>query len=265
MRCNRRGERGEPSEEDIVELLLLSTGGRPFLAHAGDELAAFFAGCRRIGFVTAADIDDERAYFARAREAFSVIAPEGTMVTHVAWDARSPRIGDLDAIFVGGGNTFALVDRLDVYGLGAAIAARVREGTLRYAGASAGANIAGPNIRTTNDMPIWPGVRRSVAPNTVRVMGLDLVPFNVNPHYPDPLEPHAQHGGTTFAETRDDRIAQYLRCHDNHVVALEERTMLSIHGRRVTVAGTGSARWFVRGRRPRWIAPGEDLPESAAP
>ena len=59
-------------------------------------------------------------------------------------------------------------------------------------GSSAGSNIAGPDILTTND---WNVVALD------RFEALGLVPFNINPHYreTDPVM-------ASSSETRDDRI-----------------------------------------------------------
>ncbi len=71
-----------------------------------------------------------------------------------------------------------------------------------YFGASAGANVACPTIRTTNDMPI-------VQPPSF--VAFDLVPFQINPHYIDPPPPEARIG-----ETREERLTEFLEENDVH-------------------------------------------------
>ena len=51
---------------------------------------------------------------------------------------------------MGGGNTYALLKRLRESGLLPAVRERVQAG-MPYLGASAGSNVAGPTILTTND------------------------------------------------------------------------------------------------------------------
>jgi len=228
-----------------MRILLLSTGGRPLFRHARDELREFLVGCHHVGFVTAASIHDEAAYFARAEAFFQKI---GKTAAHVRWQ-RPPRyLGNLHAIVVGGGNTFALLDRLYHNTLFADIQMLVRNG-MPYVGASAGANVAGLTIRTTND---W---------NVVGMMGfsaLGLVPWNINPHYP--MTPSQQHGGTQFGETRDERIAEFHRVNRSSVVGLEEPAMIRVEGGVATVLGEGRVRFFARGMPPIWFSPGDRIP-----
>ncbi|MBI2466912.1 MAG: Type 1 glutamine amidotransferase-like domain-containing protein [Candidatus Rokubacteria bacterium] len=158
-----------------VRLLLVSNSGRPFLQHCRGAIAVFLAGARRLAFVTAAGLRDEEGYWELARAALEP-EPTGFTVDHLRWDRDfRPTLARAEAIFVGGGNTYALLKRLREARLLDGIRDRVRAG-LPYVGASAGANLAGPNILTTND---W---------NVVGLAAFDafrFVPFNVNPHYKD--------------------------------------------------------------------------------
>ncbi|MGQ0679336.1 MAG: dipeptidase PepE [Actinomycetota bacterium] len=152
-----------------------------------------------------------------------------------------------EGIYVGGGNTFRLLDELYRRRLMEAISRRVRSG-LPYLGISAGANVACPTIKTTNDMPI-------VAP--LSLDALDLVPFQVNAHYfSGPVfvgteSVRQQH----FGETRDERLAEFHEMNDTPVIGLREGAVLEIVDGKVELAGE-PARLFVKGEEPRDVDPG---------
>jgi dipeptidase E len=150
-----------------------------------------------------------------------------------------------EAIFVGGGNTFRLLDALWRHGLIEPIARRVRDG-MPYIGSSAGSNVACVTIKTTNDMPI-------VQPPTFEA--LNLVPFNINPHYLDPVP-----GSTHMGETREERIAQFHEENLPPVVGLREGAWLLIDDRGVTLQGHPGARLFRPGQPPEEYAAGTRLP-----
>jgi len=225
-----------------VRLLLISNSGRPFLGHCRGAIAVFLGSARRLAFVTAASLSDEEGYYALARAALEA-EPGGLTVEHLRWDHDfGPTLERAEAVLVGGGNTYALLQRLREAGLLDGIRARVAAG-LPYLGASAGSNLAGPSILTTND---WNVVGLS------RFEALGLVPFNINPHYQE-TDPAMAPG----SETRDTRIAEYHVVRDNPVVGIEEGTMLRVEGGVATVAGTGRVKLFQRGREPRWLVAGQ--------
>ncbi len=151
-----------------------------------------------------------------------------------------------EAIFIGGGNTFRLLKVLYDFNLLTAIRLRVEEG-MPYVGASAGTNVAGPTIKTTNDMPI-------VQPPSFNALG--LVSFQINPHYLDP-GPDSTHMG----ETRDERILQFLEENDTPVVGLREGAMIRIEQGSIILKGSSAARIFRKGQRPVEIEPGANLDE----
>jgi dipeptidase E len=232
-----------------MRLLLLSNSGRPFLEHARRPIADFLgAGVRRLAFVTAANLGDEVAYHERARAALAPPPPAGCGldVLHLEWATDPLAVLDrADAVFVGGGNTYALLQRLRRAGLIDAIAGRVRAG-MPYLGSSAGSNIAGPTILTTNDWNV-------VALDAFGALG--LVPYNINPHCLE-TDPAMAPG----SETRDERIREYHRVFENPVAGIEEGALLEIAAGVTTVRGRGRVRWFEPGGEPRWFAPGETLP-----
>ncbi|MGH7358640.1 MAG: dipeptidase PepE [Candidatus Rokuibacteriota bacterium] len=224
-----------------MRLLLISNSGRPYLAHCRDEILDFIRPARRLAFVTAASLGDEEAYHETARAA---LGPE-LAVEHMRWDRDPfPALARAEAVFVGGGNTYALLRRLRQAGLLGPLRERVQAG-LPYIGASAGANLAGPNVLTTNDWNV-------VGLTTFEALG--VVPFNVNPHYLE-ADPAMAPG----SETRDMRIAEYHVLHDNPVAGIEEGGMVRMEGDAVTVRGASRVKLFRRGQLPTWVPAGSPL------
>ena len=222
---------------------LLHSGG-PLGPEGRAGLAAYFRGSKTVAFVTAASLHDEQAQFERIRAALAPPPPEGAGLdlAHLRWD-RKPldTLARADALLMGGGNTYALLMRLRGSGLLAAIRERVMAG-MPYAGASAGANVAGPTILTTND---WNVVALD------RFDALGLVPFNINPHYVEMDPAMAAH-----SETRDDRIREYHVVNANPVLGLEEGAWLVAEDGAVRTAGTARVKLFRRGMEPVWHDPG---------
>ena len=227
--------------------ILLHSGGP--LGPAGTAaLPEFLGPLTRVAFVTAANLHDEAAYFERVSAALSPPPPEGAglELSHLRWNDRPlETLAPAEALFMGGGNTYALLKRLRESGLLTAIRERVSAG-MPYLGASAGANVAGPNILTTND---WNVVALD------RFEALGLVPFNINPHYTeaDPVM-------APYSETRDDRIREYHAVNANPVVGLEEGSWLVVEDDVVTAGGTARVKLFRRGAEPVRYRSGDRLP-----
>lgn len=228
----------------LRRVLLLSNSTQPdrgYLDHAADEIVHHLRGARSLLFVPYA-LNDRAGYAAKARERF---AKFGVRVNSVH-DASDPvaAVAQAESLFIGGGNTFRLLDELYAQELIAPIRARVAAG-MPYLGASAGSNVACLSLKTTNDMPI-------VQPRSFDALA--LVPFNLNPHYLDP-DPSSKHMG----ETREQRIKEFHELNTAPVVGLREGGWLAIGGDRMMLGGFGSARLFRRGEPPVEHAIGADL------
>lgn len=159
-------------------------------------------------------------YEAKVQQAFAEFGVKLTSVHRC--DDPVKAVYDASCVAVGGGNTFHLVRELHRQGLMQAISRRAKEG-MPYMGWSAGSNVAGPTLCTTNDMPI-------VEPASFACMG--LVPFQINPHYTDFFDP--KHGG----ETRDDRLKEYIMVNpDATVAAIREATALLLENGKLSLVG----------------------------
>ena len=225
-------------------LLLISNStnhGEGYLDHVLAEIDGFLGPVRRLVFVPFA-LKDREAYGAKARERLAAIGVEAAVLT--ADEAGLRLAQEAEAFFTGGGNTFRLLKTLQGSRLLPILRQRARAG-IPYLGSSAGTNIAGPTIRTTNDMPI-------VRPASFKALG--LVPFQLNPHYLDP-DP----GSTHMGETREQRLREFHEENETPVVGLREGAWLRVEGNRATLGGTRGARIFRRGEEPEEREVGESL------
>src|SRR5262249_15148263 len=198
----------------MTEALMLSNSFSPglgMLEHALDELASLLAGRRELLFLPYAsgNPDDYTQAMRRA------LAPLGVRIEGAHRVDGITALAAADAVFVGGGNAFRLLRTVQRNGLLSAIRERVRVG-MPYVGVSAGANLACPTIRTTNDMPI-------VQPDSLDALG--LIPFQLNPHYPT-----APSNSSGTGETRDERLAEFLEENDVPVLGLCEGSWLRVSG-----------------------------------
>ena len=215
-----------------MRLLLLSNSTIPgfgYLEYALDFITDYFGkDVKKIAFVPYAGVTvDWDTYEKKVQSVFSQLGYDVFSLHH----EKDPVAGleKADAVAVGGGNTFKLVNDLHTTGLMKAIREKVLNG-MPYSGWSAGSNVACPGLFTTNDMPI-------IQPPSFDCM--KLLPFQINPHYLD-KNPDG-HGG----ETREDRINEFLEINrDKTVVGLREGTLLRVEGRKIILQGDRKMRIF---------------------
>ena len=230
--------------ETNKRILLISNStlfGGGYLDHAADEIQDFLAGVKTVLFVPYA-LYDQDDYAATAAARFQRMGYQLTSIHTSPNPAQAVKI--TDAIFIGGGNTFRLLKALYDFQLLGPIRQRVEEG-MPYIGSSAGSNIAGPTIKTTNDMPI-------VEPPSFAALG--LVSIQINPHYLDP-DPNSRHMG----ETRETRLLQFLEENDTPVAGIREGAMIRIEHGQMTLKGSTGARIFRKGQKPIEVSPGTRL------
>ncbi len=179
------------------------------------------------------------AYTSTAAKAFQKI---GIKVIGIhQFENAQTAVKNAQAIFVGGGNTFVLVKELYNQGLLEVLKEQITKGT-PYFGTSAGSNICGPTMQTTNDMPI-------VYPPGYATLG--LIPFNINVHYVDP-NPLSTHKG----ETRETRIKEFHCFNSVAVLGLREGSWLEVTGDNIFLKGTLTARLFQQNKAPIELEPG---------
>jgi dipeptidase E len=228
-------------------LLLISNSinyGATFLEHATGTIKDFLGeDVQTVLFIPFAGVRftyDE--YVRRVRGCF---ADMGYGVESVHTSADAPQaVRRAQALVVGGGNTFHLLRELYAVGLLAPMRERVLAG-VPFIGWSAGANVACPTIKTTNDMPI-------VAPSSFNALG--CVPFQINPHYTAATLP--QHSG----ETRAERLIEFTVANPNvYVVGLREGSMLRIEGTTITLIGPHPATVFRQGKEATDYTPMDSL------
>ncbi|MET6991957.1 dipeptidase PepE [Sediminicola arcticus] len=222
----------------MKKLLLASTStlfGETYLSYLTKNLEVFFKDVDTITFVPYARPGgiSHDAYTAVVIKAFSKLNKK-VVGLHSFSD---PKVGieKAEAIFTGGGNTFLLTKQLHEQDLIKVIREKVENG-IPYMGASAGSNIAGPSMQTTNDMPI-------VYPPSFETLG--LVNFNLNPHYMDP-NPNGRHNG----ESREVRIKEFHQFNTTPVVGLREGDFIWAENGKLLLKGKGTARIFEVGKVP---------------
>lgn len=233
----------------MKNIIIASTStlyGGEFLDYLLPTLEQHFSKAQTILFVPYArpsGISHDQ-YTEKVKESFKKINKEVVGI-HQTLDPIQA-IEDAQGIFIGGGNTFLLVKQLYKNDVVNKIIDKVNAGT-PYLGCSAGSNICGLTMETTNDMPI-------TYPPTFKTFG--FVPFNINPHYLDPL-PQSTHMG----ETRETRINEFHTINSQPVVGLREGSWLEVNGANIVLKGELSARIFQQNKQAVEIPTGSNLNE----
>jgi len=228
------------------KLLIASTStvfGKPYLEYLKDEIIQHFLGSNSILFIPYAR-PGGITYDQYTQNARKFFAANGMELKGIHQTDPQAALSEAQGIFVGGGNTFVLLKTLYDQDLMEILRTRINQG-IPYLGTSAGSNILGKSIHTTNDMPI-------VYPPSFESLG--AVPFNINPHYIDP-DPHSKHMG----ENRETRIQEFLVFNNTPVVGLRESSYFLVNGDQIILGGPLSARIFEKGKEPRELGPEQDF------
>jgi dipeptidase E len=218
--------------------------GGDYLEYLLPELSVHFKGCKTILFVPFARPGgvSHADYTAKVALAFARIGKEVKGIHE--FDDYKNAIKNAEGIFTGGGNTFLLVTQLHSNDIMLTLAEAIENGT-PYLGTSAGSNICGLTMQTTNDMPI-------IYPPSFKTLG--LVSFNLNPHYLD-ADLQSKHMG----ETRETRIKEFHSFNSIPVLGLREGSWLDVKGDKIVLKGKLSARLFAQNQNPLEMEPESDL------
>jgi dipeptidase E len=231
----------------MKNIIIASTStlhGGSYLEYLLPTLQSHFKDCKSILFIPYArpggiSHDD---YTQKVAQAFFAINIKVTGIHE--FENTEDAIKNAEGIFTGGGNTFLLVTQLYKHNIMQLLAETVKNGT-PYLGTSAGSNICGLSMQTTNDMPI-------IYPPSFQTLG--LIPFNLNPHYLDP-DTQSQHMG----ETRETRIKEFHAFNTIPVLGLREGSWLEVKGTTITLKGSLSARLFKQNEVPVELETESDL------
>lgn len=191
-----------------MKALLLSNStnyNEPYLSWCAEHIGEFLKGCTNAVFVPYAGVTiDYKEYTANVNKGLEKYGIQVKSIDTI--ENKKESIENADAILVGGGNTFVLLDNLYTHDLLDSIKKSLKNGA-NYVGWSAGSNVAGLGINTSNDMPI-------VYPPSFK--GLGLVPFMINPHFTDRVM--EGHNG----ESRTQRLQEFLTINEQKVLTMEE-------------------------------------------
>lgn len=222
----------------MKNILIASTStlaNQNYLEYLLPELQLHFQNCKTILFIPYArpgGISHEE-YTDMIRPAFTKINKK--VIGIHEYENTPQAIKNAEGIFTGGGNTFVLVSQLYKNNVMEVLSETIKNGT-PYLGTSAGSNICGLTMQTTNDMPI-------VYPPSFKTLG--LIPFNLNPHYLDP-DTSSSHMG----ETRETRIKEFHAYNSVPVLGLREGSWLEVKGDVITLKGPFTARLFSQNQTP---------------
>jgi dipeptidase E len=218
--------------------------GKGYLEHCVEDIKLFLGSTRTVTFIPFAQHDwatTEKVAMEGLKKFDITVRVITDYCQGLALAGRIPAatmraVLDAEALLVGGGNTFRLLEGLQRWGLLDIIRQRVDRGA-PYIGVSAGANIAGPTIMTTNDMPI-------VYPQGFGA--LNFFPYQINPHFVD-ADPASRHMG----ETREKRIGEFHEEHDTPVVGIREGSWVTMEMGTAWIGGQTFAKIFRKGESPK--------------
>jgi len=218
----------------MKKMLLASTSsihGQKFLEYLYEDIKILFSGCKNIIFIPYAR-PSGISHFEYTEKVKKVFKALNLNILDFKKENIKKQLEICDGIFAGGGNTFLLLNKLYEFNLIKDLRDKINSG-IPYLGTSAGTNICGLSIGTTNDMPI------------IHVKSFDalgIIELNVNPHYINRSD-----GIEHMGESRETRINEFHNFNNQLVVGLREGSSLSIEDDNIILKGTKKAVIFKKG------------------
>lgn len=231
----------------MKNLIIASTSalhGGEYMEYLIPHLQVLFKHCKTILFIPYARPNgiSHEEYTTKAASFFAKINIKVKGIHE--FDDPVWAVKNAEGIFTGGGNTFLLVSQLHQNKIMTVLSETIKKGT-PYLGTSAGSNICGLTMQTTNDMPI-------IYPPSFQTLG--LVPFNLNPHYLD-ADLQSKHMG----ETRETRIKEFHVFNSVPVLGLREGSWLEVKDGKNILKGPFSAKLFKQNQIPVEIESETDI------
>ncbi len=212
----------------MKKMILASTStlyGQKYLEYLKDEIKSLFYGCKNILFIPYARPSgiSHLEYTLKVKNVFKIL---NLNIIDYNNENLTKHLNECDGIFTGGGNTFLLLNKLYQFNLIKMLKNKIYSG-IPYLGASAGTNICGLTIGTTNDMPIV---------HVESLEALAIINFNINPHYLDPKD-----GDKHMGESRETRINEFHKLNDQFVIGLREGSFLQVNDDDIYLEGLKNA------------------------
>lgn len=231
----------------MKNLIIASTStvyGGAYLEYLSDEMTELFKDIEEVIFIPYARPSgiSHNEYTEKAAKAFKKIGKK--LIGLHTFEHPVEALKKAKGLFTGGGNTFVLVNELYKNQVMEPLRQSIFDGT-PYLGTSAGSNICGITMQTTNDMPI-------IYPPSFKTLG--VIPFNLNPHYLD-----SDAGIKHMGETRETRIKEFHSQSNIPVIGLREGSWLMVKGEEIILKGELKARIFKQGKEPIEVKSGTVL------
>ena len=165
--------------------------------------------------VAYAKTPEEEFYVNQSKQELFVLGLRDVVVANMHYQIEPENLGNFDVVYVCGGNTFGILNKLRETGLYAYILDQVNKGAM-YVGVSAGSIIAGPDIEVAG----WgsEGDKNEVDLKDLR--GFNFVGIAIFPHFHEGLK---------------DEVEEFKRKVDYKVMQLTDEQAIFVKGDNIKI------------------------------